>query len=264
MILDLNEICSKVDVEFATFIHSIVTIIKIAIPLILVLFGMLDFGKGVIASKEDEIKKGQNNFIKRLMAAAIVFFMVTIIQLVINIVDKDSDGEFWACANSLLNGKTSYHIETQTSKDYEEEEIKTKNPEGFKACCELNDGRVTQDNRCVDSDGKRVPSDWIISCTQNVENKMNQKYANEKKSCCESFGGTFANNKCTDRNGGTVSEDNVSNCVINTIRRDNTDGYNTTCCNELGGNVVNGSCKDYNGGTIPEQSINSCIFSKLR
>ena len=33
---------------------------KIVIPILLIIFGMLDLGKAVIASKDDEIKKQQN------------------------------------------------------------------------------------------------------------------------------------------------------------------------------------------------------------
>ena len=117
MILDAREICSNIGTEISTFIHNIILVIKIAVPIVLVLFGMLDLGKGVVAGKEDEIKKGQNTFIKRLLAGVIVFFMVSITQLVISLIDKESGGEFWTCANKIMNGK----IDEPLTKDEKEE-----------------------------------------------------------------------------------------------------------------------------------------------
>lgn len=65
------------------------TIIQIAVPIVLVILGTLDLMKGIMAQKEDEIKKGQTVFIKRLIAAAIVFFVFAISKFVISFVSND-------------------------------------------------------------------------------------------------------------------------------------------------------------------------------
>ena len=105
MILDVNEVCSKIEPEIITFIHNVINVIKIGVPIALVIFGMIDLGKGVIASKEDEIKKGQKDFIKRILAGVIVFFIISITQLVMSVIDRNGNGEFWACANGIMNGQ---------------------------------------------------------------------------------------------------------------------------------------------------------------
>jgi len=108
MILDSNSVCGLIDNNLATLIHTIISILKFGIPLLLIVFGMLDFSKGVIASKEDEIKSGQKMFFKRVISAVLVFFVVTIVQLVIGIVDDKNDSgesDAWNCANLILNGK---------------------------------------------------------------------------------------------------------------------------------------------------------------
>lgn len=76
-------------------ISYIVTGIKIGVPIILVIFGMIDLGKAVMSSKEDDIKKAQSTFIKRLMAAALVFFVITIVQFLVGILDNagERDGQ---------------------------------------------------------------------------------------------------------------------------------------------------------------------------
>ena len=88
---------------FPYLVHTAVTIIKIVIPILLIIFGMLDLGKAVVASKEDEIKKGQQMFIKRVIAAVIVFFVIQIVQLIISFV-SDSDANITNCFNCFING----------------------------------------------------------------------------------------------------------------------------------------------------------------
>lgn len=90
--------------QIAGLISTIVTLIKIAVPIILIILGMLDMGKAVASQKEDEIKKGQKTLISRCIAAAIVFFVVAIVQLVLSIIDPNDDSKAWACAKALING----------------------------------------------------------------------------------------------------------------------------------------------------------------
>lgn len=105
-IMDATQICGLLDADLVTFIHNIVVVIKVAVPIILVIFGMLDFAKGVMAGKEDEIKKGQQFFIKRIIAAVFVFLVITIVQLVMGVVSSD-DNSFWNCADQILNGNVN-------------------------------------------------------------------------------------------------------------------------------------------------------------
>jgi len=92
-----------VDVKIANTVHTIIVAIKIVVPILLVIFGMLDLFKGITAQKEDEIKKGQQIFIKRLISAAIIFFVVSIVQLLVSFVASDEEG-LMTCANCFING----------------------------------------------------------------------------------------------------------------------------------------------------------------
>ena len=46
----------------------VVTIFKIVIPLLLIVFGMLDVGKSVVAGKPDEVTKNLKSFAMRCVA----------------------------------------------------------------------------------------------------------------------------------------------------------------------------------------------------
>ena len=91
---------------FPYIISTIITIIKIAVPILLIIFGMLDLGKAVVASKEDEIKKGQQTFIKRAIAAIIVFFVIQIVQIVVRFV-SGNEQSVAGCFNCFINGHVS-------------------------------------------------------------------------------------------------------------------------------------------------------------
>ena len=72
--------------------NGIIPLIQIGIPIILIILGMLDLGKAVMASKEDEIKSAQKLLIKRVGYAVAIFFVVLMVKLVFNLVASNSEG----------------------------------------------------------------------------------------------------------------------------------------------------------------------------
>ena len=82
-------------------LNIVYTLIFVAVPIVLVVLGTFDLFKGVSASKEDDIKKGQQMFIKRLISAAIIFFLFIIVKLVVSFVADDS--RIIDCADCLIN-----------------------------------------------------------------------------------------------------------------------------------------------------------------
>ena len=100
--LDVNEMIPQLT-------STLITLIKVGVPILLIVFGMLDLGKAVMAQKEDEIKKGWQTFIKRIVAAAVVFLVVFIVQIIFSLVANDTDDEtnMWSCVNCFINGESS-------------------------------------------------------------------------------------------------------------------------------------------------------------
>lgn len=91
-----------IDPKIPNTVHIIITVIKVAVPIVLVIMGMLDLFKGITAQKEDEMAKGRKIFVKRLISAAIIFFVISIVQLLISFVG-DNEG-IMSCANCFING----------------------------------------------------------------------------------------------------------------------------------------------------------------
>lgn len=73
------------DVVIKFIKNGVIPIIQIGIPILLIIFGMLDLGKAVVAGKEDEIKKNQQLLVKRAISAVAVFFVVTLVTFVFGI-----------------------------------------------------------------------------------------------------------------------------------------------------------------------------------
>ena len=71
---------------FLNIVGYVVIIVKIVIPILLVVFGMLDVGKSVIASKPDEVTKNLKSFAMRCVAAVLIFFIPSIVSVLINAV----------------------------------------------------------------------------------------------------------------------------------------------------------------------------------
>lgn len=94
-----------IDQKIPDAVSLIIKIIRIAVPVLLVIFGSIDLLKGVMAGKEDEMKKGQQLFIKRLIAGALVFFVFIIVQFVISLVaDSTENLNIMKCAKCFING----------------------------------------------------------------------------------------------------------------------------------------------------------------
>ena len=62
--------------------------IRIAVPLLLIVFGVLDFSKAVFSSSEDNIKKTREKFIKRIVAAVLVFLAPILVNLILDLGNK--------------------------------------------------------------------------------------------------------------------------------------------------------------------------------
>ena len=79
------------------------TMIQISVPVILVVVGSIDFFKAITAQKEDEMKKGQKIFMKRLILAGIIFFSIVITKFIVSIVADTSSTNIIECMDCFLS-----------------------------------------------------------------------------------------------------------------------------------------------------------------
>lgn len=97
-------------------INFFVNLLKIATPLILIFVSIITLFKAVVASKEDEMKKAQSSLIKKIIAAIMVFFIISIVQFVImKVADSGEKDELSTCLSCFLNNDCSKNIYYKTN-----------------------------------------------------------------------------------------------------------------------------------------------------
>lgn len=69
-------------------IDKIMGLIRIAVPIILIVFGMIDFFRATFSDNEDNMKKDRERFIKRIIAAIIVFIVPMFVHLVLTVANS--------------------------------------------------------------------------------------------------------------------------------------------------------------------------------
>lgn len=88
----------------ATMINDVYELLKYAVPIVLIIMGMIDLLKAVAGQKEEDIKKGWNTLIKRTLYGVSVFFVFTTVQLVISLLPGNNDSVL-NCVKFLFTGK---------------------------------------------------------------------------------------------------------------------------------------------------------------
>lgn len=85
------------------FLKGILTIIQFAIPILLIIMGTVDLGKAVMSSDDKEIKGATSKLIKRAIAAVAVFFVATIVSLLMGLFSSSGADE-----SGTVNGTDSW------------------------------------------------------------------------------------------------------------------------------------------------------------
>ena len=104
-----------------SLISFLVNLLKIATPIILIFVSVITLFKAIMASKEDEIKKAQSSLIKKIIAAVMVFFVISIVQFVISkVADSSDQGGMESCLSCFLNNdcESSVYYKTNVGGTY--------------------------------------------------------------------------------------------------------------------------------------------------
>ena len=93
---------TELPVTVPKIVSIVYILIQIAVPVILVIIGSIDLIKAIIAQKEDEIKKNQQIFIKRLITAALIFFLFVIVKFVISLAADSTNSGLFDCVECII------------------------------------------------------------------------------------------------------------------------------------------------------------------
>ena len=94
----MTDVCGGL-LPIVKVVVQFIKIVMIVVPIALIIYGTIDLGKAVIASEDKEVKAAQSRLIKRFIYAALVFFVTTLVSVLMNIVatgaSADDDTKGW-------------------------------------------------------------------------------------------------------------------------------------------------------------------------
>ena len=65
--------------------------LKILIPLIIIIFGVIDFAKAVASSDDKAIKSAAMALLRRLIVGVCIFFVPTVVSVIFGLIDNVAD-----------------------------------------------------------------------------------------------------------------------------------------------------------------------------
>ncbi len=88
-------------------VGRILGVFKIVIPLLVIIFGMIDLGKAVVASDDKEIKKAAKNLGMRALAGILIFFVPSLVGFAFSLADTfNEEGDYAVCKECIVNSGT--------------------------------------------------------------------------------------------------------------------------------------------------------------
>lgn len=94
----------KVECSDIKYLHQFWVAIEIISPILVIVFGSLDFAKSVMAGDEKKIKDSRVNFIKRLAAAILLLLTFAIVSVLVNLTNND-DVKDTSLIKCIVDGK---------------------------------------------------------------------------------------------------------------------------------------------------------------
>ena len=102
--------------EAPRIISFVINFFKIAAPILLVLVGAVSLAKAIASSSEDEMEKAKKSLIKKFIYAALVFFVIAVVQFVIlKAADDSEEGSINSCLSCFLNNSCGDSIYYKTT-----------------------------------------------------------------------------------------------------------------------------------------------------
>lgn len=104
---------TKIPYAIADIFSKLIIIVRIIIPILMVITGMISFLKVVSSSNaDDDIKKAQKKLINSIIAAVIIFFIVSIINFAVSLA-AGSNNSAMNCVKCFINPDNCETVESE-------------------------------------------------------------------------------------------------------------------------------------------------------
>ncbi len=101
----VNLFCTGLKSTFK-IVGEIVRLVKIIVPIVLIVIGIMDLFKAITGGKDDNLKKSLISLMTRVIAGVIIFFVPAIIEFVFSLIDNwvnNYENSYKECITCVLN-----------------------------------------------------------------------------------------------------------------------------------------------------------------
>jgi len=95
----------KIPKGLPKFTNVIYKLVKVIVPIILIVMGMIDFLKAVLASDEKQMDTNPKNFMRRIGVAVLIYFVMTSVQLLVKVIGGNNQKSISSCFNCFINSE---------------------------------------------------------------------------------------------------------------------------------------------------------------
>lgn len=93
VVVNIDSACYGFDAVVRVIKEGVFPIIQIVIPIILLVLCTFDLGRAVLSSDDKENKKLLKRIVRRLVYAILIFFFITVVNLVFSMVGSITENE---------------------------------------------------------------------------------------------------------------------------------------------------------------------------
>lgn len=90
------------------FSRNAINVLKVLVPIILIVLGMIDMLRAVTSNDEKSMKEATNRLIKRVIASVLIFFVIVLVQFIVKTVAKSTE-------SSIDEDKNTENVKTTTN-----------------------------------------------------------------------------------------------------------------------------------------------------
>lgn len=130
--INILDICSiEVDPMIPAFTSALIEIIKYLVPVILIVLGVIDLIKAMVATDSNKMKGSIGLFFRRIVYSVLIYFVVALVQFAVNTLGKSgaaNSNQLNACINCFVNNENcSIVVDTSNELNDEINEIEETN-----------------------------------------------------------------------------------------------------------------------------------------
>lgn len=98
-----DKLCNTLE-PIMTLVGYVIYGIKVVVPVILIVMGMIDLTRAIMQKDDSEIKKAQVSLVKKLVVGVCVYLVITIVGLIMQLINADGYENCVNCAFDPFGG----------------------------------------------------------------------------------------------------------------------------------------------------------------